>query len=140
MVIRKFLVTTYLIIFQWVCRNITFVKIITKVIWVGSRLTQIISQLLHFTVTTQVDRLKTDRKKRILRPCLMQESHSAKVRQSYFSDPFSLQPKQLQPDYVSSYTLRCFKRRLRAGWLIPKKRHAIDWLPLARSIASRTSC
>ncbi len=28
---------------------------------------------------------------------------SAKVRQSCFSDPFSLQPKQLQSDYVSSY-------------------------------------
>jgi hypothetical protein len=35
---------------------------------------------------------------------LMQESDiSAKVRQSCFSDPFSLQSKQLQPDYVSSY-------------------------------------
>jgi hypothetical protein len=34
----------------------------------------------------------------------MQESDiSAKVRQSCFSDPFSLQSKQLQPDYVSSY-------------------------------------
>jgi hypothetical protein len=34
----------------------------------------------------------------------MQESDiSAKVRQSRFSDPFSLQSKQLQPDYVSSY-------------------------------------
>ena len=34
----------------------------------------------------------------------MQESNiSAKVRQSCFSDPFSLQSKQLQPDYVSSY-------------------------------------
>ena len=28
---------------------------------------------------------------------------SAKVLQSYSSDLFSLQPKQLQPDYVSSY-------------------------------------
>jgi hypothetical protein len=34
----------------------------------------------------------------------MQESDiSAKVRQSCFSEPFSLQSKQLQPDYVSSY-------------------------------------
>jgi len=32
----------------------------------------------------------------------MQESHSAKVLQSCFPDPFSLQSKQLQPDYVSS--------------------------------------
>ena len=43
-------------------------------------------------------------KKRILMRCLMQESDiSAKVRQSCFSDPFSLQSKQLQPNYVSSY-------------------------------------
>jgi len=54
---------------------------------------------------------------RTLKPCLMQKSappaspelamagrcFSAKVRQSFFSDPFSLQPKQLQPDYVSSH-------------------------------------
>jgi hypothetical protein len=54
--------------------------------------------------TIQVVRLKTVRKKRILKPCLMQESDiSAKVRQSCLSDPFSLQSKQLQPDYVSSY-------------------------------------
>ncbi len=33
----------------------------------------------------------------------MQESHSAKVRQSCFSDLFSLQSKQLQPDYVSYF-------------------------------------
>jgi len=33
----------------------------------------------------------------------MQKPHSAKVRQSCFSDLFSLQSKQLQPDYVSSY-------------------------------------
>ena len=56
-------------------------------------------------VTTRVGRLKTIRKKRILKPCLMQESDiSAKVRQSRFSDPFSLQSKRLQPDYVSSYS------------------------------------
>jgi len=55
-------------------------------------------------VTTQVDRLrlKTVRKKCILKPFLMIESHSAKVLQSCFSDPFRLQSKQLQPDYVSS--------------------------------------
>ena len=42
-------------------------------------------------VTTQVDRLKTVRKKRILKPCLVQESDvSVKVRQSCSSDPFSL--------------------------------------------------
>jgi len=34
-----------------------------------------------------VDGLKTVREKRILKPCLMQESHSAKVLQSYFSLP-----------------------------------------------------
>ena len=28
---------------------------------------------------------------------------SVRVRQSRFSDPFSLQSRQLQPDYVSSY-------------------------------------
>ena len=39
---------------------------------------------------TQVDRLKTIRKKRILKPCLMQKSHSVKVLQLCFSDPFSL--------------------------------------------------
>ena len=55
-------------------------------------------------VTTQVDRLKTVREKRILKPCLVQESHFAKVRQSFSYDPFSLQSKQLQPDYESSYT------------------------------------
>ena len=39
----------------------------------------------------------------------MQESDiSAKVRQSCFSDPFSLQSKQLQPGYVSSYQLLRF--------------------------------
>ena len=48
--------------------------------------------------STQVDRLKTVREKPILKPCLMQESHSVKALQSYFSDPFSLQSKQLQPD------------------------------------------
>ena len=37
----------------------------------------------------------------------MQESDiSAKVRQSRFSDPLSLQSKPLQPDYVSSYSSR----------------------------------
>ena len=42
-------------------------------------------------VTTQVDRLKAIRKKRILRPCLEKESDVfAKVRQSCSSDPFSL--------------------------------------------------
>jgi hypothetical protein len=36
----------------------------------------------------------------------VQESDiSDKVRQSCSSDPFSLQPKQLQPDYLSSYNL-----------------------------------
>ena len=55
-------------------------------------------------VTTQVDRLKTVSKKRVLKPCLMKEIDiSVKVWQSCFSSPFSLQPKQLQPDYVSSY-------------------------------------
>ena len=42
---------------------------------------------LFFTrqmITTQVDRLKTVRKKRILKPCLVQESDiSAKVRQLF---------------------------------------------------------
>ncbi len=39
-----------------------------------------------------------------MKPCLVQESDvSAKVRQSCSSDPFSLQSKQLQPDYVSSH-------------------------------------
>jgi hypothetical protein len=39
-----------------------------------------------------------------LMPCLVQKSAlSTKMRQSYFLDPFSLQSKQLQPDYVSSY-------------------------------------
>ena len=56
-------------------------------------------------LTTQVGRLKTVRKKRILKPCLVQESHSAKVRQSCSYDPFSLQSKQLQPDYVGSYLI-----------------------------------
>ncbi len=47
------------------------------------------------------------RKKRILKPCLVQESNiSAKVRQSCSSVLFSLQSKQLQPDYVSSYEAR----------------------------------
>ena len=42
-----------------------------------------------------VDRLKAVMKKRILKPCLMQESDiSARVRQSRSSDPFSLQSKQ----------------------------------------------
>jgi len=55
-------------------------------------------------VTIQVDRLKTVREKHILKPCLVQEPDiSAKVRQSCSSDPFSLQSKPLQPDYVSSY-------------------------------------
>ena len=54
-----------------------------------------------FFVTAQVDRLKAVRKKRILKPCLVQESAiSAKVRQSCSYDPFSLQSKQLQPDYL----------------------------------------
>ncbi len=36
----------------------------------------------------------------------MQESDiSAKVWQSCFSDPFSLQSKQLQPDYMGSYEI-----------------------------------
>ena len=57
-------------------------------------------------ISTQVDRLKTVRKKRALKPCLVQESDvSAKVRQSCSSDPFSLQSKQLQSDYVSSHDL-----------------------------------
>ncbi len=62
--------------------------------------------IIRTRVTTQVDRLKAFREKRILKPCLMQESHSAKILQSCFSDPFSLQPKSLQPDYVSSYEYR----------------------------------
>jgi len=46
----------------------------------------------------------TVREKHILKPCLIREPDIfAKVRQSCFSDPFSLQSKQLQPDYVSSY-------------------------------------
>ncbi len=36
---------------------------------------------------TQVDRLKTVREKRILKPCLMQESHSVEVWQPFFSLP-----------------------------------------------------
>ena len=41
----------------------------------------------------------------------MQESDiSAKLRQSCSSDPFSLQSKQLQPYYVSSYHLFSVKR------------------------------
>jgi len=60
-----------------------------------------------------VDRLKTVRGKRILKPCLMQESHSAKVLQSYFSDPFSLHSKQLQPDYVSSYDFNFITNKLK---------------------------
>jgi hypothetical protein len=39
----------------------------------------------------------------------MQESDiSANVRKSRFSDPFSLQSKQLQPGYVSSYNKHKF--------------------------------
>lgn len=41
-----------------------------------------------------------------MKPCLVQESDIfAKVRQTCTSDPFSLQPKQLQPDYVNSYLI-----------------------------------
>jgi len=65
-------------------------------------------------IATQVDRLKTVRKKRILKLYLVQESHFAKIRQSCSSDPFTPLPgrswkrslvhlKQLQPDYASSY-------------------------------------
>jgi len=60
--------------------------------------------LLKKIVTIQVDRLKAVREKRILKPCLAQGPDiSAKVRQLCSSVPFSLQPKLLQPDYVSSY-------------------------------------
>ena len=41
-------------------------------------------------VATQVDRLKTVRETRILKPCLVQESHSDKARQLRSYDPFSL--------------------------------------------------
>ena len=55
----------------------------------------------------------------------MQESDiSAKVRQSCFSDPFSLQSKQLRPDYVSSYMIIriqegmvCFWKATRLRWI-----------------------
>jgi len=44
--------------------------------------------------------MKTVKEERILKPYLVQESHiSAKIQQSCFSDPFSLQSKQLQSDY-----------------------------------------
>ena len=54
-------------------------------------------------VTTQVDRLKTVRKKRILKPCLMQESHSAKVLQACFSDPLSLNSFSLTTWVVTNW-------------------------------------
>jgi len=72
--------------------------------------------MLNILVTIQVDRLKVEavRKKRILKLCLMQESDiSAKVLQMCFSAPSAfaqrrclrrVQSKQLQPDYVNSYT------------------------------------
>ena len=48
--------------------------------------------------------MKALREKRILKPCLAQESDiSAIVRQLCSFVPFSLQPKLFQPDYVSSY-------------------------------------
>ncbi len=39
---------------------------------------------------------------------VQQSNISAKVWQSCSSAPFSLQPKQLQPDYVSSYKPEVF--------------------------------
>ena len=52
------------------------------------------------TATIQVGRLKTVRKKHILKTYLVRQSGiSAKIQQSCSSDPFSLQSKQLQPDY-----------------------------------------
>jgi len=36
---------------------------------------------------------------------VQQPDISAKIQQSCFSGPFSLQSKQLQPDYVSSYDI-----------------------------------
>ena len=49
----------------------------------------------------------------------MQKSDiSAKVRQSCSSDPFSLQSKQLQPDYVSSYLGFIF---IRIGYFTKQK-------------------
>ncbi len=65
------------------------------------------SNFIYF-VTTQVGRLKTVRKNGNTahfeamfgaKTC----SLSTNVRQSCFSDSFSLQSKQLQPDYVSSH-------------------------------------
>jgi hypothetical protein len=54
----------------------------------------------------------------------MQKSDiAAKVRQSCFSDPFSLQSKQLQPDYVSSYRITKAKP-FPAGFNLP----GIVWL------------
>jgi hypothetical protein len=61
----------------------------------------------------------------------MQESDiSAKARQSRFSDPLSLQSKQLQPDYVSSYKrINPFPQKLQ---LSAKKRSGA-WLDLKTS-------
>ena len=43
-------------------------------------------------------------------------SLSTKVRQSCFSDPFSLQSKQLQPDYESSHELFKYLQKRRCKW------------------------
>jgi len=66
-------------------------------------------------ITTQVDRLRTVRKKRILkhvgakitfRPSTAIVLFLAlRSRRRSMGAPFSLQSKQLQPDYVSSYKI-----------------------------------
>ena len=64
-------------------------------------------EICNIWVTTQVDRLKTVRKKR--KTAHFEAMFGAKIKSFRRStaielfNPFSLQSKQLQPDYVSSY-------------------------------------